>query len=253
MRLADLCGQAVDYARNGVPVDIHNRLPRPLTKLKPDWDKKEVSGTHELEYYESDRALGYMFRSITLRDLSEPIEGFPVTPPGTIVPLEDPISLALSPLVHTTLNANANNAPGTPAAEIPQPEKLHALYESEMRYICVTHTLVDGPGVSLKEEEVVLGTILANTTQHRWRSDRAFRLRLHSAALVRDIRSQIIRNDNENELTVEERHASLSVAWEMWCWAQHHQGDKEYIESFSLIVLRIVLDLLTSLGALPQA
>ena len=45
----------------------------------------------------------------------------------------------------------------------------------------------------------------------------------------------------------------MSVAWEMWRWAQHHQGDKEYMESFSLIVLRIVLELLTSLGALPQA
>lgn len=236
-----------------MPVDIKNRLPRPLIKFKPDWDKKEVTGTRELKYYESDRALGYMFRSITLRDPSEPIEGFPMASPGTIAPLEDPISLALSPLVQNTLNANTNNAPGPAAAEIPQPEKLHARYEREMRYICATHTLVDAPEVRRKEEEVVLGTILANTIQPRWRSDRAFRLRLHSATLVRDIRSQIIRKANEDELTADELRASLSVAWEMWCWAQRHHGDKKFIESFSLIILAAVLELLTNLGALPQA
>jgi hypothetical protein len=30
-------------------------------------------------------------------------------------------------------------------------------YVCEMRYICVTHTLVDAPDVCLKEEEVMLG------------------------------------------------------------------------------------------------
>ena len=187
MRLAELCSTAVDYAKTGVPVDIHNRLPKPLIKFKPNWDKKEVTGARELEYYESDRALGYMFRSITLRDPSEPIDGFPTTPPGVIAPLEDPISRALAPLVQSALNTDptptpttngtttTTAAPGRSAAEIPQPEELHATYVREMRYICVTHTLVDAPDVRLKEEEVVLGTILATTTQPRWRSDRAFR------------------------------------------------------------------------------
>jgi RNA-dependent RNA polymerase len=242
-----LCGQAVDYARNGVPVNLQNRLPRLLIKYKPDWDKKEVAGARVLEYYESDRALGHMFRSITLRDPSEPIDGFPTTAARTFVPLGDPISLALSPLIQNTLNANLNNAPGLPAAEIPQPEVLHAFYAREMQYICVTHTPVHAPEVRLKEEEVVLGTILATTSQPRRRSDLAFRMRLHSGALVRDVRAQIIRTANEGKPTVDELRASLSVAWEMWCWAQRNHEDKEFIESFSLIVLGVVLDCLTSL------
>jgi RNA-dependent RNA polymerase len=259
MRLAELCSKAVDFAKNGVPVDIHDRFPKLLIKFKPDWDKKEVTGADDLKYYESDRALGDMFRSIHLRKLDEPIDGFPTTDPGRIAPLEDPISRALAPLVQNTLNANTNTTttttttttPGPPAAKIPQPEELHAHYVREMRYICVTHTLVDAPDVRLKEEEVVLGTILATTTQPRWRQDRAQRMRVHSGALVRDIRAQIVYKANEDEPTDEELRAGLLVAWEMWRWAQHHR-DKEFIEGFSLIVLGVVLDCLKRLGALPE-
>ncbi|KAH9066234.1 RdRP-domain-containing protein [Lactarius vividus] len=256
MKLATLCSKAVDYAKNGVPVDITGgNLPKLLIKFKPDWDKKEVTGARELEYYESDRALGHMFRRITLRDPKEPIEGFSMT--GPIPPLEDPISRALGPLVQSTLNTMTTTTTTTaleaPAAEILEPEELYACYVREMRYICVTHTLVDAPDVRLKEEEVVLGTILATTTQPRWRSDRAYRMRLHSGALVRDIRSQIVPKTKDDAPTTEELRAGLPIAWRMWCWAQHQRDeDKEFIEAFSLIVLGVVLDCLKRLGALPE-
>ena len=133
-----------------------------------------------------------------------------------------------------------------------QVEELHAHYVREMRYICVTHTLVDAPDVRLKEEEVVLGAILATTTQPRWRADRAYRMRVHSGVLVCDIRAQIVRKAKDDEPTEEELRAALQIAWEMWCWAQHHR-DEELIEGFSLIVLGVVLDCLKRLGALPEA
>ena len=122
-----------------------------------------------------------------------------------------------------------------------------------MRYICVTHTLVDAPDVRLKEEEVVLGTILANTTQPHWRSDRAFRMRLHSGALVRDIRARMVPKDKEGNATDEELRAGLPIAWGMWCWAQEHRdSDVEFIEGFSLIALGVVLDCLKGLGTLSK-
>jgi RNA-dependent RNA polymerase len=230
-----------------------------LIKFKPDWDKKEVTGEHDPKFYESDRALGYMFRSITLRDPSEPIDGFPTTPAGVIAPLDDSISRALAPLVQDVLNTDIDMtttaSPARPAAEIPLPEELHATYVREMRYICVTHTLVDSPEVRLKEEEVVLGTILATTTQPRWRNDRTYRMRLHSAALVRDIRAQMVPREKEDdsEQTPEELRAGLQIAWGMWCWAQQHRDtDMEFIEGFSLIALGVVLDRLKRLGGLPE-
>jgi RNA-dependent RNA polymerase len=60
-----------------------------------------------------------------------------------------------------------------------------------MRYIYITHALVDTPDVHLKEE-VVLGTILANFAQSRWRSDRTYGMKLHVEGLVDDIRGQIV-------------------------------------------------------------
>jgi RNA-dependent RNA polymerase len=80
------------------------------------------------------------------------------------------------PLVKRTLNA-AYEASG---AENRQAEGLHIHFACEMRHICVTHTLVDSPDILLKEEEVILGTILANCTQSRWRSDWPYRMKLHA-------------------------------------------------------------------------
>jgi RNA-dependent RNA polymerase len=105
----------------------------------------------------------------------------------------------------------------------------------------VTHTLVDQPDVRLKEEEVVLGTILANCVQSRWRNDRTYRMRLHTEGLVDDIHARIAQGDETP--TDEQLRSGLSRAWEVWAWAQHHR-DEEFIQSFSLIVLGIILSVL---------
>jgi RNA-dependent RNA polymerase len=258
MKLARLCSRAVDYAKNGNPVDIHHDFPKPLIKFKPDWHKAEVTGARELDYYVSDRALGYMFRSIELRDPIKPTEGL-VT--GSHAPLQDPITKAVAPRVRATLQLSRDEATAIEESSVDngQAEQLHACYVREMRYICITHTLVDAPDVRLKEEEVVLGTILAFCVQGRWRSDRSFRMKLHAEELVEDIYTQLVQckevgSKAATEEQVELLRAGLPDAWSVWCWAQHHKDDKdkEYMESFSLLVLRIVLDCLKHLGGLPE-
>ncbi|KAH9173516.1 hypothetical protein EDB89DRAFT_1905210 [Lactarius sanguifluus] len=109
-----------------------------------------------------------MFRSITL---NESIHGFPTTPPGLIAPLGD---------IHAQ-HYDYDRCSGITGCENSRPEELHACYVREMRYTRVAHTLVDAPDVLLNEEEAVLGT--ATTTQPHWRSNRAYRMRLHSGAL----------------------------------------------------------------------
>jgi RNA-dependent RNA polymerase len=251
MKLATLCSQAVDYAKNGNPVELFNNLPKLIIKFKPDWHKAEVTGAREIDYYVSDRALGHLFRNIKLLDTEEPIEGLPTK---ENLPLEDPISQALAPLVQRALNSSldtdgVDSEPDT-ESENGDAEQLHEDYVREMRYICVTHTLVDMPDVRLKEEEVVLGTILANSAQPRWRTDRTYRMRLHVEGLVDNICGQIIQI--EETLTPEHFRSSLARAWAVWAWAQHHQ-DKEFIESFSLIALRLTIDYLKRLNGLSQA
>jgi RNA-dependent RNA polymerase len=252
MKLATLCSQAVDYAKNGNPVEIHNNLPKPLIKFKPDWHKAEVTGARELDYYVSERALGCMFRNIELLDPEKPVEGLPTNPPKAISPLKDPISHVLAPLVRRVLNSDpdTDGAEPDPESENGHAEQVHEHYVREMRYICVTHTLMDSPDVRLKEEEVVLGTILANCAQPRWRSDRTYRMKLHVEGLVDDIRGQIVQM--EKTPTEEQYRSGLSRAWAVWAWAQHHR-DEEFIESFSLIALGLIFDHLKRLDGLPQA
>ena len=267
MKLAELCSQAVDYPKNGIRVDLRGNLPKTLINFKPDWHKAEVTGARELDYYRSDRALGELFRRIDLYDPIKPLRGFPTTPPGEIAPLGDAISRILKPLVRYAIaapgsaSASASASESAPGAENPHAERLHARYTREMRCICATHTLIEAPDVRLTEEEVVLGTILANCTQHRWRSDRAYRMRLQSETLVRDIRAHIVQDGNRgastptgNGIGVQEEErlkVVLRSAWATWVWAQHHR-DREYIESFSLIALGAILDCLKRLGELPD-
>jgi RNA-dependent RNA polymerase len=255
MKLATLCSQAVDYAKNGNPVELHaGNFPKQIIKLKPDWHKAEVTGARKLDYYVSERALGYMFRNIELLDPEEPIEGLPTNAPNTKSPLKDPISQVLAPLVQRVLNSDPDTDGAEPDSENENghAEQLHERHVREMRYICVTHALVDAPDVRLKEEEVVLGTILANCAQPRWRSDRTYRMKLHVESLVDDIRGQIVQIEETAAPTEEQFRSVLSHAWAVWAWAQHHR-DKEFIESFSLIALNLIIDSLKRLNALPQA
>ena len=211
-----------------------------------------MTGARELDYYISECALGHMYRNICLLEPDKPIEGLPTEYPEETAPLKDPISRVLAPFIQRTLNPDTDADDAEPHAESENShsEQLHAHYSREMRYICVTHTLVDQPDVRLKEEEVVLGTILANCVQSRWRNDRTYRMRLHAEGLVNDIRGQIVQL--EKSPSDDELRSALLCAWDVWVWTQHHR-DRGFIESFSLIALGLTIDYLKRLGGLPQA
>jgi len=252
MKLVQLFNQAVDYAKHGNPVDIRNSLPKPSIKSKPDWHRAEVTGARELNYYVSDRALGHLFRNIELRNPSEPIEGLPTNMSGGTAPLEDAITCAVEPLILRALNTTRDNdgaAADQSRADYGDAKRLHEHYAREMQFICTAHTLVDTPDVHLTEEEVVLGVILAKCTQSRWRVDRMCRMKLHSGDLVGDIYEQIAQFDGVQ--TEGQLRTALARAWDAWCWAQYHR-DRDFIESFALLVLGIILDCLRRLGELPE-
>jgi RNA-dependent RNA polymerase len=243
----------------------------------PDWHRAEVTsaahGSTGYDYYVSDRALGHLYREIALCDAKEPLKDFVVTSPGP-APLDDAISRSLAPLVQYLIGSSASRL--VPERN-DQVERLYARYAGEMRCICVNHALVDASqgncqSQSLKscltEEEVVLGTILANCTQPRSRQSRAARMKLYAETLVEDIRSHIIVPSRGEGLKPgpgpsQAQAQSLRLrlqdglrdAWTTWCWAQHHRGEDGklmYIESFALIALGVILDCLKQLGALPN-
>jgi RNA-dependent RNA polymerase len=211
-----------------------DKLPRTLIRCKPDWHAAEVVSPRETDYYKSDRALGLLYRSITLDDLK------PIDPVPAVRPLSDPITLTLLESVKRYLGDSA--VVDNYSSEL---QKLFQRYTDELRYICATHTLSDTPGVRLLEAEVVIGTILAKCSQKRWRSDRMYRMRLHASTLVKDVQRNLIESLADT-VSVFELIAGLQLAWSAWGFSLCHRTDFG-ANSFGLIALGTVIDCLDEL------
>ncbi|RPD66474.1 RdRP-domain-containing protein [Lentinus tigrinus ALCF2SS1-7] len=252
IELAQLCSQAVDYPKNGIPVDAHDS-PRLLIRSKPDWKMAEDNDPRDTDYYLSSRALGDLFRAITINKPKAPAESFP-DPEGPQVtqelpkreqPLSDVISTTLKPHVERQLHYFLNDD-----RNVADMRTVFLRYEQELRYICVTHALSDAPDIRLQEEEVAIGTILANCSQHRWRNDRMHRMRMHASELVRETKHRLYRpvdvlNPEQGELLY-----GLSQAWLAWDFGMRNKAVFG-ARSFSLVALGVVLDTLSRLGGLP--
>lgn len=200
----------------------------------------------------SSRALGELFRRITIKKPEPPAESFPLPeglrkpqkPSARVEPLSDSISTALKPFVERQLHYVVNDE-----RNVADMRTLFQRYERELRYICVTHALSDAPDIRLQEEEIAIGTILANCSQHRWRTDRMHRMRLHASELSRDTRLRLfqlsdVQNPEQGELLY-----GLSQGWLAWDFGMrnaHVFGAR----TFSLVALHVVLDTLYRLGAL---
>ena len=160
-------------------------------------------------------------------------------------PLSDAISLALRPFIERQLHYYENSD-----RNVADMRTLFLRYEQELRYICVTHALSDAPDIRLQEEEVAIGTILANCSQHRWRTDRMYRMRMHAKELARETKYKLYHpsdflNPDQGELLY-----GLSQAWLAWDFGTRNSSVFG-ARSFSLVALGVVLDTLSKLGGIP--
>ncbi|TDL24977.1 RdRP-domain-containing protein [Rickenella mellea] len=243
LKLAELCSQAVDYPKNGRPVDIRDS-PRRLIPYKPDWKKGEEDGPRRTDFYESSKALGHLYRSIDIQDRSS-IKRIPMIPPGLHA---DPITCALKPIVIGKLPNSLSSKNNSEFIS-----KTFLRYADELRYICVVHTLSDLAGDRLTEEEVVVGSILAQSTQRRWRSERNERMRRHSTNLVQEVRRDFLPKLSGTGVTEDEMKASLQLSWDAWLFSAQRLEmpgpDGPFgLSSFGLIALGTtfeVLDMIT--------
>lgn len=216
----------------------NNELPRTLIRCKPDWHAAEVVSPRETDYYRSTRALGFLFREVKLKEISDEDK---LLAPSRFPPLTDGISNVLMPFVKTYLGAGAN-----PNGQFSATEKTFVRYVSELNYICVTHTLSNTPGVKLLEAEVVAGTILAKCSQKRMRSDRIYRMRLHASTLAMDVQRDFKGRVQDKE-SMDMWITGLGRAWRAWEFSQKF-NDKFGANSFGFIALGVVLDCLDGLG-----
>ncbi|KAK1227232.1 hypothetical protein PQX77_009776 [Marasmius sp. AFHP31] len=262
LKLARLCSQAVDFPKQGIPVDLDKeKLPRTLIRCKPDWHAAEVVNPRGTDYYESTRALGYMYRKVKLatpediaisleKDLADMHDqGLPSI--GQSPTLSDPISCVLKKQVQDWLCPYVD----PDSSRDPELQSIFFKYRDELRYICATHTLSNTPGVALSEAEVVMGTILAKCSQKRWRDDRMYRMKTHSEMLVKEV-VKSLSTCRDRELTERDQALYwLERSW--WAWdlslktvATSNARDRFGGHSFGLIALDCILHALEKLNDL---
>lgn len=218
----------MDYPKSGTPVDMAD-TPRFLIPYKPDWKSDEVINPRKTDYYVSNRAIGHLFRSITLEEGTKELSYDPRTSalkdkPKTADPHPAPldsITSTLSPILETYTQYSPE------ASYVTNIPVLFNKYCLQLKYICLTHTLSHDPDIKLREEEVVVGTILAKCSQARWRKDRIEEMRINVSQLVRLVSTEL-----RGTSTVE----SLARAWTAWNYTQAHRDEFGH-QSFGLIAL----------------
>ena len=135
-----------------VPVPFY-KCPKLLTPYKPDWHAAEVLAPRQQDYYESPRALGQLYRAVSLKP-PPPRAGESTDPDN------DNITFALRPKLLEVI-------PDLREAERIKEEEVIRIfdqYQDELTYISMTHVITNQPGVRLAEEELVTGTIVAKAS-----------------------------------------------------------------------------------------
>ncbi|KAI6116669.1 RNA dependent RNA polymerase-domain-containing protein, partial [Pisolithus croceorrhizus] len=244
LRLAELHSQAVDYPKNGRKVRIYD-LPRALVPFKPDWhqtEQPEQSRNLKADYYLSSRALGYLYRNIELEQLPDGSH------PGTGSGRNEAISNGLRERVQDKLQGYR---PSTDQSweDI---ASVYAGYQQELIYISTTYSLSKA---ALSEEELVIGTILANFTNGGYKKDRVYAMKESLSFLLRAAREALVGELCEGQ--TEEIRGQLARAWKAWTYtldtqrASNETGNSQFgSHSFGLIALGLVLECLTRMGSL---
>jgi len=237
--LAELCSKSVDFSKNGVPVPFY-KCPKLLMPYKPDWHAAEVLKPREADYYESPRALGKLFRAVTLQ-----------SPPKRAKeessdPCKDNITLALRPKVLGVI-PNLDEVERTGEQVI---FKAFEHYQDELFYISSTHVITNQPGVRLAEEEIVTGIIVAKSTEARWRNERVYRMQTNAGALATEIRRQLTKGwKREETLGAIE---AIEDAWRAWIYSVRNRAQFG-ASSFGLIALAIIFEVLNDLALAESA
>lgn len=135
-----------------VPVPF-DKCPKPLIPYKPDWHAAEVLAPRQQDYYESPRALGQLYRAVSLKP--PPQRAGESTDPDN-----DNITFALRPKLLEVI-PDLREVERIKEGEV---IRIFDQYQDELTYISMTHVITNQPGVRLVEEELVTGTIVAKAS-----------------------------------------------------------------------------------------
>lgn len=218
-------------------------IPRRLMPFKPDWKQADHKIIQSADYYQSTRALGELYRNVALIERPAPLAQDVKARIAAAPSLSDTISQALKPYITRRLGDWSNQD-----ADIAEIQRLFRGYADELAYTCLTHSISESPDSRLSEEEVVVGTILADCPQDRYRKDLTYRMRWHSEMLVRSIKRKLYQPNLPTERFDEgAARYGLSQAWLAWDFGMRNRAAFG-ANSFSFIALNIIIDILERFG-----
>ncbi|KAG6850830.1 hypothetical protein H0H93_008133 [Arthromyces matolae] len=237
MMLSKLHSDAVDYPKSGQPVAIHN-IPKVLSR--PDWNAPETVNADSAMYYQSQRAIGRLFRDITLPthvNLSRrPRRRGPKTSDELVLTMNN-LSLTdeddeIVQAVRMQIGRFIDTSPPTSTDTPEDIKEMFQAYVSRLTFVCTTYSLSFRR--PLTEQEVVIGTIVQKTSQPRLRQDMTAKLREHTDILVRGIREDLAGDKTDDDLYL----TRAWLAWELSIRERISFGG----ESFGWIALGAVFD-----------
>ena len=242
MTLAQLHSDAVDYPKSSTPV-LQEKIPRLKFKRKPDWNQPEtMNHTKSADYYESHRAIGRLFRAIKLpaldivqkvgrtqrKKMREEDDDLVTHFARMSVRDDDQVDVAVWNRVSDFIDADVDNDHRIRAFD------LFERYAGDLKMICISYTISYRRDAMLTEEEAVVGTIVARTSQPRHRRDMISKLRDQTNLQVKGVRNELISEEDGFE-------TKLEKAWALWRVTQEER-ESMGARTLGLIALGIIFD-----------
>ena len=245
--LAQLHSIAVDYPKSSTPVPLE-KIPKPSSKTRPDWSQPEtMNDSRSAEYYESTTAVGRLFRAIQLpapdiarrvnraqrRKLRAEAKGEEnvrlLAEFGRLSTRDDDeVDVAVS--VRITKFIDGDVDPDYRARAL----TLFDRYTAELKTICAAYTISYSRDAMLTEEEAVVGTIVAKTSQPRFRLHTMTKLTEQTDLQVKGVRNEMISKEDGFEI-------KLKKAWALWRVAQEER-ELMGARALGLIALGVIFD-----------
>ena len=243
MTLAQLHSDAVDYPKSSTPVPLQ-KIPKLKFKEKPDWNQPEtMNDTKSANYYPSQRAIGRLFREIELpaldivqrvnrmqrKKIHDEDDDRLVAQFGRISLRDgDQVDVAVYGRITDFIDADVD------ADNRVRAFALFDRYIADIKTICAAHTISYRRDAMLTEEETVVGTIVAKTSQPRHRRDMISKLRDQTNLQVKGVRNELISEEDGFE-------TKLRKAWALWRVTQEER-DLMGARSLGLIALGVIFD-----------
>ncbi|EJD52223.1 RdRP-domain-containing protein [Auricularia subglabra TFB-10046 SS5] len=244
MQLAELHSTAVDYAKTGIPVP-RMRIPHYEFPAKPDWKADEVDDPTSADYYESQRALGHLYRGVGYTSADDLEKNL-----GKHTRTAEDVDRDISSKIQERIEEHVDLETDPPVFH-EELMKLYQQYVYELRRISTLHSLK--AIYPLTEIEVMLGVILGKTSQPKRRKELAARMHVHTSQLVTAVMGELMPDDADEEST----KTALHKAWQAWRIAEAQptsnlgRGHPEKpfgAKSFGILALSAIFKILDGLN-----